>query len=182
MGLKLLVVSGLALIMTIPALFVDNLVEERTKRAKDVIQEVSGRVGGEQTFLGPVLSIPYTIPASYKGASPVLGVYIVFPTQGEATAKVRTEERRRSLFKVPVFQADLKFDAAFDLAGVPSSAPADAVLDWTRAGIVIGVSDPRGALADGTVTMDGKTVAFVPAGTVGDPSAAQRLPLTYFGV
>ena len=56
MGLKLLVVSGLALIMTIPALFVDNLVEERTKRAKDVIQEVSGRVGGEQTFLGPVLS------------------------------------------------------------------------------------------------------------------------------
>jgi len=34
MGLKLLVVSGLALIMTIPALFVDNLVEERTKRAK----------------------------------------------------------------------------------------------------------------------------------------------------
>jgi inner membrane protein len=79
MGLKLLVVSGLALIMTIPALFVDNIIDERSKRAKDVIQEVSGRVGGQQTFLGPALSIPYTIPPSYKGASPVLGVYVVFP-------------------------------------------------------------------------------------------------------
>ncbi len=181
MGLKLLVVSGLALIMTIPALFVDNIVEERTKRAKDVIQEVSGRVGGQQTFLGPVLSIPYTIAPSYKGASPVLGVYVVFPTQGEATVKVRTEERRRSLFKVPVFQADLKFDAAFDLAGVPARAPADAALDWTRAEIVVGVSDARGALADGTLTMNGKTFTFAPAETVGDPKA-QRLPLTYFDV
>ena len=182
MGLKLLLVSGLALMMTIPALFVDNIVEERTKRAKDVIQEVSGRVGGQQTFLGPALSIPYTIPPAYKGASPVLGVYVVFPTQGDATVKVRTEERRRSLFKVPVFQADLKFDAAFDLAGVPSAAPADAVLDWTRAGIVVGASDARGALADGTLTVNGKTVTLVPAETVGDPNAVQRLPLTYFGV
>jgi inner membrane protein len=182
MGLKLLVVSVLALLMTIPALFVDNIVEERTKRAKDVVQEVSGRVGGQQTFLGPALSIPYTIPPTYKGASPVLGVYVVFPTQGDAAVKVRTEERRRSLFKVPVFQADLKFDATFDLAGVPSAAPVDAVLDWTRAGIVVGVSDARGALADGTLTMNGKTVTFVPAQTIGDPNAPQRLPLAYFGV
>ncbi len=72
MGLKLLVVSVLGLIMTIPALFVDNIVEERTKRAKGVVQEVSARVGGQQTFLGPTLSIPYTIPPTYKGASPCL--------------------------------------------------------------------------------------------------------------
>jgi inner membrane protein len=182
MGLKLLVVSGLALIMTIPALFVDNLVEERTKRAKDVIQEVSSRVGGQQTFLGPTLSIPYTIPPLSKSDLPLLGVYVVFPTQGDASVRIRTEERRRSLFKVPVFQADLKFDATFDLSGVPSAAPANAVLDWTRAGIVVGVSDPRGALADGTLTVNGKTVTFVPADIIGNGNAEQRLPLTYFGV
>lgn len=182
MGLKLLVVTGLALTMTIPAVFVNNLVEERTTRAKDVIQEVSARMGGQQTFLGPTLSIPYTIPSSYKGDSPLHGVYVVFPTQGDATVKVRTEERRRSLFKVPVFQADLKFDATFDLTGVPSRAPADAVLDWSRAGIVVGVSDARGALADGTLTVNGETLTFVPAETVADSNAAARLPLTYFRV
>lgn len=180
MGLKLLVVCGLALLMTIPSLFVDSVVEERTKRAKDVVEEISGRAGGPQTFLGPSLSIPYSIPPLFKGASPTLGVYVVFPTKGDARLKIQTEERRRSLFKVPVYQAELKFDATFDLTGVPSAAPAGVELDWSRAAIVIGASDARGALADGTLTVNGKTSTFVPAENVGEENP--HLPLTYFGV
>ena len=180
MGLKLLVVCGLALLMTIPSLFVSSIVEERTGRAKDVIGEISGRAGGPQTFLGPSLSIPYSIPPLYKGASPTLGVYVVFPAKGDASIRVLTEERHRSLFKVPVYQAEVKFDAAFDLTGVPAAAPAGAELDWTRAAIVVGVSDARGALADGTLTVNGKTSTFTPAEIVGDEN--QRLRLTYFGV
>jgi inner membrane protein len=178
MGLKLLVVCGLALLMTIPTLFVDSVVEERTTRARGVIEEISVRAGGQQTFLGPSLSIPYSIPSPFKNGSPGLGVYVVFPAKGDATIKIRTEERRRSLFKVPVYQAELKFDATFDLTGVPSAAPAGAELDWTRARIVIGVSDVRGALADGTLTVNGKTATFAPAENVGEPNP--RLPLAYF--
>ena len=126
MGLKLLLVSGLALVMMIPALFVDSLVEDRTKRAEDVIQEIGSRAGGQQIFLGPTLSVPYMVPSPYKSGSPALGVYVVFPTSGDAVVTVRTQERHRSLFKVPVYQAELKFDAAFDLTGVPSAAPAGA--------------------------------------------------------
>ncbi len=180
MGLKLLLVSGLALVMMIPSLFVDSLVEDRTKRAKDVIQEISGRAGGQQTFLGPTLSIPYSVPSPYKGGSPALGVYVVFPTKADAVVTVRTQERHRSLFKVPVYQSELKFNAAFDLTGVPAAAPAGAELDWTRAAIVVGASDARGALADGTLTVNGKTVTVVPAENVGEPNP--RLPLAYFGV
>jgi inner membrane protein len=54
-------------------------------------------------------------------------------------------------------------------------------LNWTgQAGIVIGVSDARGALVDGTLTANGKTSTFVPAENVGDENASLRL--TYFGV
>jgi inner membrane protein len=183
MGIKLVVVSFLALLMGIPALFVTSIVEDRTNRAKDVVQEISSHVGGQQTFLGPVLAIPYTVQSAYKGTpTKATGTYVVFPIQGDAMVKVRTEQRRRSLFKVPVFQADLKFDAAFDLAGVPSAAPADAVLDWSRAVIVVGVSDAHGALADATLKMDGKTVNFVPAQDIGDANAQQRLPFSYLGI
>jgi hypothetical protein len=38
MGLKLLVVSFLALLMAIPAIFVSSIVEERTNRAGNVTQ------------------------------------------------------------------------------------------------------------------------------------------------
>lgn len=188
MGVKLIVVCALALVMIIPALFVDGLVDDRTRRAADVTSEISNHVGGQETFLGPSLVIPYTLPPQSKGGKPEHGTYLVFPAQGTATIKTRTEERRRSLFKVPVYQADLRFDAAFDLTNVPSAAPLGAVLDWSQAELVIGVSDARGALADGTISANGKTDTFVPIDNIDGLSINlngnqnQRAPLTLFGV
>jgi inner membrane protein len=163
MGFKLIIVCGLALLMAIPAFFVSGLVNDRTKRAEDVVKEISSHVGGPQTFLGPTLAIPYSIPPQSPADFTKHGVYLVFPTQASAALKTTTEERHRSLFRVPVFQADLKLDANFDLSGVPAAAPQGAELDWSRAEIVVGVSDARGALADATLTTDAKTVTLVPA-------------------
>ena len=106
MGVKLILVCGLALLMGIPAVFVSVLVNERAQRAKAVISEVSRQVGGSQTFLGPTLAIPYTL-ASGKGDAPANhSVYLVFPARASAVLKTSTEERHRSLFRVPVYQAD----------------------------------------------------------------------------
>jgi inner membrane protein len=129
MGIKLIVVCFLALLMTIPSFFVDSLVSERTKRQSDVTNEISALVGGGQTFLGPTLAIPYTVPPRTPSEQTRHGIYLVFPAQGSADVKTTTEERHRSLFRVPVFQAGLNFDAQFDLTGVPANAPADASLD-----------------------------------------------------
>jgi inner membrane protein len=163
MGVKLIVVCLLALLMTIPALFVDSVVQDRTSRANQVAQEISAYVGGKQTFLGPTLAVPYSIPPISKEYSTQYGVYLVFPAKASANFQVATEQRRRSLFKVPVFQADSKFAASFDLTNVPGSAPPGAIFNWSRAEIVVGVSDARGALADGTITADGKTFTLVPS-------------------
>ena len=185
MGVKLIVVCGLALLMTIPALFVGGLVEDRTARAADVTKEISSHVGGQQTFLGPTLAIPYNIPPQSPSGFAKHGMYLVFPTRASAIVKTSTEERRRSLFKVPVFQADLQLDGAFDLTGVPAAAPPGAELDWSRAEIVVGVSDARGALADATLTADGKTVTLAPAEIGQDLSIGgeqnQQIKLTLFG-
>lgn len=163
MGVKLIVVCGLAVLMIIPALLVDALVADRTSRQADVVKEISQHVGGQQTFLGPILAIPYDIPAASPRDRERHGMYLVFPAQASATVKTTTEERRRSLFRVPVFEADMKFDSAFDLTGVPSVAPANATLDWSRAEFVVGVSDPRGAQADAVLTAGDKTITLAPA-------------------
>ena len=185
MGMKLIVVCGLALMMTIPALFVWVLVEERTRRAADVVEDISGHVGGAQTFLGPTLAIPYSIPAQSMSELAKHGVYVVFPAHGSALLKTRTEERHRSLFRVPVFQADLQFDAAFDLTGVPAAAPPGAELDYSRAEILVGVSDARGAQADALLTIDGRTAPLVPASVAENLSIAGSqtgsTKLTLFG-
>jgi len=159
------------------------LVEDRTMRAAEVVNKITGHVGGQQTFLGPTLAIPYNIPPQLPTDFAKHGTYLVFPAQAAAVLKTKTEERRLSLFKVPVFQADLNFDATFDLTGVPAAAPQGAQLDWNRAEIVVGVSDPRGALADATLTIEGKTVTLVPAEVAqdiysgGDQSQRTKLAL-----
>jgi inner membrane protein len=136
--------------MLIPAVFVSGLVGERKQRENEVMKQIRTQVGGRQTILGPVLAIPYTFVPPQPGATAKQGLYLVFPTQASAVAGTATQQRRRSLFKVPVFKADLKFDASFELTGVPNAAPQNAALDWNQAESVVGVSDPRGAMADAT--------------------------------
>jgi inner membrane protein len=185
MGLKLIVVCALALLMTIPALFVFGLINDRQNRAQEVTREISNNVGGQQTFLGPTLAVPYDIPSQSPGEAAQHGTYLVFPAQASAFVKTTTEERHRSLFRVPVFQADLKLDAKFDLTGVPAAARPGAALDWSHAEIVVGVSDARGAMADAILTIDGKAQTMVPAETsqrisIGGDQG-QPLNLTLFG-
>lgn len=183
-GLKLLVVCAMALLMTIPALFVGGIVQDRRTRAAEVVREVSEHVGGAQTFLGPTLLIPYNVPPQSKDDSWHHGTYLVFPAHGTANVQTKTEERRRSLFKVPVFQAELKMDGSFDLRGVPAAAPQGAQMDWEHAEIVVGVSDARGAQADAVMSMDGKNSTMVPAQNVDSiwigPNS-DRTRLTLFG-
>jgi inner membrane protein len=164
-GLKLIVVCGLALLMLIPALFVSDIVRERRNRANDVAREISHSVGGKQTFLGPTLAIPYDVPPQTQADHARHGTYFVFPAQANAVLKTSTEERHRSLFRVPVFKSDVKLDASFDLTGVPADVPQGAVLDWNRAEFVVGVADPRGALSDALLTVGDKTITMVPAQT-----------------
>ena len=86
------------------------------------------------------------------------------------------------MFRVPVFQADLVFDANFDLTGIPAALPKDATLNWERAEILVGVSDARGALADAVLTSDAGTVTLTPAKAIdsvviGEQKQQQKLSL-----
>ena len=172
MGLKLLLVCALALVMSIPALFVFMLLGDRTHRAEEVTREVGGLMGGPQTFLGPVLAIPYTTPPAKAGDASARGVFVVFPSAGHADVASHSEVRQRSLFKVPVYQAELNFKASFDLAGVAARAPVGATLDWGRAEFLVGASDARGAQADVLFTAAGKPLAIAPAATLSGASVA----------
>lgn len=123
------------------------------------------------------------LPASPSDTT-VRGVYLVFPASANAVLKTRTEERRRSLFRVPVYQSDLKMEASFDLSGIPAAAPSGAELDWSRAEIDVGVSDARGALADATLVVNGKTSTLVPAELADGPSFGSEqnhIKLSLFG-
>jgi inner membrane protein len=181
---KLIVVCFLALVMTIPAFFVWSLIDDRSHRADEVVNEVSALVGGPQTFVGPIVAVPYALPATI--AKPAEhGVYIVFPSHSEAIVDTQTEVRHRSLFKVPVYHSDIVFNASFDLGGVPANAPDGAVLDWSRAEFLVGATDARGAQSDIVLAAGGKAFTLGPAialptASVNSQSEGEK-QVTFFG-
>ena len=60
---KMIMVGMLTLALLIPLFFVQDLINERSQRQKEVVNEVSELWGKEVSFYGPILKIPYK---SYK--------------------------------------------------------------------------------------------------------------------
>ena len=167
MGLKLLLVCAMALVMAIPALFVWAIIIDRSNHASQVVTEIGDLVGGPQRFTGPILAVPYVVPNKDGHTE---GVYIVFPDTAAASGSAKTSVRQRGLYRAPVWTADLTFDAQFDLTKVGGQAPTGATLDWSRAEILVGASDARGAKAPIQLTLGGQTAPMQPALSLGTAS------------
>ncbi|MEK6397930.1 MAG: cell envelope integrity protein CreD [Terriglobus sp.] len=162
MGVKLFVLLMLTLFMSLFAIWINSLVDERTSSKGDVVKEISTSVGGAQTLLGPTLLIPYTLPAAEK-VPEKKDVYFLSAVDANATVTTKTQERKRSLFRVPVFQADAEMNASFDTSHVAAGLPADAQIAWKDAEIVVGMSDPRGAQSDAIAVVDGVAHTLQPS-------------------
>ena len=74
MGMKLLLVSVLALLMTIPSFFVSGLVDERSQRAADAAKQAGTYAGGPQSFLGS----PIRVADTYQSVTRSLKYVLLF--------------------------------------------------------------------------------------------------------
>ena len=186
-GLKLMLVSALAVIMSIPALFVFAINLDRSSRADQAVAEVSQARGGAQSVVGPFLVAPYdrdvveTVPDPDGGPAmqrirTVSGPLVLYAKTGAADVRVTTEILHRGIHDVPVFAADAAFTARFELADAVEAAPADAAVRWEDARIYLGLSDLRGARAGATATIDGEAIELTPADNRGGAAWSRGHP------
>lgn len=183
-GLKLLLVCGLALLMSIPTMFVWGLVHERSSNANNAVHEVSQARGGQQVVMGPVLSIPYTqtfteqVPSNVSGVMVDVqktrnGQFIVFAKRGSANAALKTEMLKRGLHRVPVFDVSVDFEASFEMEEALLNLPRGAKLRWDEARIVMGLSDLRGVKDQVIVKINDEIINLGPGGSeIGGPLSA----------
>ena len=169
-GGKALLVCALALLMTIPGLFVWALIKDRSDRSEGVVREVSQLQGGAQQITGPLLVAPWTVTPTTKEGEVLTGWYLVSPDTGTADVKVKTGTLRRGIFDVPTYKATANLAAGFSKLKPVQGLPTGAVIDWSRAQIVLGFSDLRGAQTDVVATLttpSGDTrLEFTPASDV----------------
>ena len=145
-GLKLILICALVLLMAIPAMFIGAISYERSSAATDVTRQVNERYGGQQTIIGPILSIPYE--TRLAGGTTQTGHYIVYPDTADAEfSSVDVETKTQSLYKVPVFTAAGVLKARFE-DPMKQLDSANVTLRPKEARFLISVSDVRGLKQD----------------------------------
>lgn len=175
-GLKLLLVCALSLVMTIPAMLVYGVVAERNAGQQAAIADVSQIMGGSQTVLGPVLVVPYArTPDPENPDRVVYGHAIAFADTGEADVGVEVSERKRGLYSVPVYEADIDFNARFDPGILRDAVPADADAIWADARLYVGVSDTRGIKETFAVKANGRDLRMEPAVSVANDAGRYHI-------
>jgi inner membrane protein len=172
-GIKLLFVCLIGLALAIPLMTVYALVWDRQSQSETAQSAINAGWGGPQVLAGPIITVPFrTVETQSEtgtdGKTTTRSVEVekllyVSPTENRVTTSVRPEERRKSIYRSVLYEAQVKGHAAFALPPdlVRFGVTADKLI-WDRAELRMGTSDARGLTTGGALAVDGQPLAVQP--------------------
>jgi inner membrane protein len=171
-AVKFVLIGFVTLMLMIPSTFVWVLVEERADRARDVARDIAKSWGGTQEVNGPYLAVPYTetfLDTDVDGKRVQKVVHrtaVLFPEKLEVTGDVTVEERRKSIYSLPVYNSSLNLSGRFSRFPENAFDPVHGgTIDVSadKAVLVIGIGDVRALKSEVVLKMNGEqSLAFEP--------------------
>ncbi|MCB2061432.1 MAG: cell envelope integrity protein CreD [Novosphingobium sp.] len=171
-GIKLLLASLVGLVLVIPLLLVYALVWDRQDQSNTAQASINAGWGGPQVVAGPVVVVPFKTTqvqneeVNGKTISRTVEVermLYVSPVENNVATKLVPEERRKSIYRSVLYEADIKGKARFELpADLPRFGVTRDKLIWDRAELRMGASDARGLTKGGTLTANGAALTVEP--------------------
>ena len=146
LGLKLLIIFVLSLLLLIPQVIIQNLVDERRDTERCANIEVSQKWGEGQQVTGPVLFIP--------GDSSANNIYIL-PETLDIKGEVLTKTLKRGIYDFTVFESDLNLSGYFTLPKELKPAQL-AHLRPEQAKLLFSISDFKGFRDNPVLLCDGQ--------------------------
>lgn len=169
--LRLCIIGFLALLLQIPVSMINGLVTERRQRSQEAITEVSSKWGEAQSLTGPALVVPYVarrteIVNGQQVTRTDSRSAVFLPEQLHVTGTMKSDVRSRGIFSVPVYTLGLQVAGEFGPPPLAELGIARQDVDWSRAQLVVGISDARAIQQATTLDWNGRQAAFLP-GTAG---------------
>ena len=170
-GVKFVLIVVMTVMLMVPSLFVWVLVEERADRAREVARDIAGSWGGTQEVNGPYLIVPFsetvTTGSGDKHKTEVhWKTAILFPEKLDVKGDLQVEERRKSIYSLPVYSGAVSLTGRFGTPPANMFEPqqggtVDIAAD--KALLVIGIGDVRALKNEVSLFLDdGATIAFEP--------------------
>jgi inner membrane protein len=167
LGLKFFLLGALALFLTIPLFMVLALVQERESRFRDTTAEIAQQWGGVQQLTGPMLVVPAVVAENTgvegSGTKQVDRHLIIVPETVDVKAQSKTETLTRGIHNATVYQTVMTVEGAFNTPDLDSLQSRIISVDWSRARLVTGLSEPNG-IETVKVVLNGSPAAKIEPG------------------
>jgi inner membrane protein len=174
--LKLLGVGGLILLLLVPLLMIEGVLNDRLARRNEAVADITSSWGRDQNIIGPVLVVPYlhhgtvvrsvTLPDGRVETREVEETTMAFayflPDTLEVTGDLQTQMLHRGIYDAAVFRGQINLSGKFPVPDMASLKidPADVL--WKDAAVTLAVSDLRGTREGLTLDWDGKKIQLQP--------------------
>lgn len=161
---KALIIGFLTLILLIPGLMIQDLIQERQQRSVETIEKINAKWSLAQTVCGPILAVPYTTTYVDANNQKILQEHIlnITPENLHINTRLFPEERYYGIYKTILYKSEIDITGNFDKIIVQKTD--NSVIHWDRAFLTIGVSDLRGITDNINFTLNGKQYAAEAAG------------------
>ncbi|MEO7316429.1 MAG: cell envelope integrity protein CreD [Ginsengibacter sp.] len=178
---KSIITGVLILVLLIPAAFISNLVSERKARQADVVTEVSQKWAQSQLLTGPYIYLPYKTVYLDKDKKENVELHdlVILPETLEVDGKVSHEVRKRSIYKVLLYRADLMNKGQFEFK-IPKGIDKSSI-QWQDAKICYGLSDFKGIEEKMVVQFNGTNFELspgLPTSILGQKGLSASIPFS----
>lgn len=181
---KMLLIGLLVFVFLAPLGMIHGLVRERSERRGEAEREIVSQSGGEQTVAGPYLVVPFierTKDARGDTVESVRSAYFL-PRTLAVTGTVTPERRKRGIYEVTVYGAQLEITGSFGPADFAPWRVSSSDILWSDAALMMEVSGMHGLKDTVSLVWEGKPVALEAArGELDTSGGALRAALTGAG-
>ena len=140
---KVLFIALLALLLLVPLGMIEGLTQERARQYEVARLGIANAVGAAQTIGAPILVVPfqYTQLVQLSPVSVTDELYLL-PQELTITGAVETDQRKRGIYSVPVFEARLHVTGRFPAVTLDRNYD-DLQILWNQAQISLPLTDAR---------------------------------------
>ena len=162
---KGLVIGVLALLLLIPASFVQQLVQERQARQQEAFNEVSSKWANRQNIAGPVLVIPYTRSATDNNGRPIIikSMSYFLPDELTISSRVAPIKKYRGIYQVMLYSSVINISGAFSPLPLEKVKLSTADLLWNEAYVCFGLTDAKGLKEELKMRWNDSLLSFAPS-------------------
>jgi inner membrane protein len=168
---RMLMVGFLTLILLIPLSFIESLINERSLRQQDVVNEINQKWGNEVLVYGPILKLPYktySITSAYnektknylKETKTHINYAYIFPETLESNVNVNSITLKRGNYESAVFTTKMNFSGNYIKPLLVSKGVKDEDFIWNKSTILIKTSNLKGIKNEISLMINSNSYTF----------------------